>query len=49
MDRGRIVEAGPPAELFASPRTRFVADFLAEAIGSVQSSRRRGARTQSSR
>ena len=31
MDRGRIVEQGPPAELFASPRTRFVADFLAEA------------------
>jgi iron(III) transport system ATP-binding protein len=31
MDRGRIVEAGRPAELFASPRTRFVADFLAEA------------------
>ena len=31
MDRGRIVEQGPPAELFESPRTRFVADFLAEA------------------
>jgi len=31
MDGGRIVEAGAPAELFASPRTRFVADFLAEA------------------
>jgi iron(III) transport system ATP-binding protein len=31
MDRGRIVEHGPPTELFASPRTRFVADFLAEA------------------
>jgi iron(III) transport system ATP-binding protein len=31
MDRGRIVEEGPPAELFDSPRTRFVADFLAEA------------------
>ena len=30
MDRGRIVEQGPPAELFDSPRTRFVADFLAE-------------------
>ncbi|HEV8584022.1 MAG TPA: ABC transporter ATP-binding protein [Methylomirabilota bacterium] len=31
MDRGRIVEEGPPAELFDAPRTRFVADFLAEA------------------
>ena len=31
MNGGRIVETGPPAELFASPRTRFVADFLAEA------------------
>jgi iron(III) transport system ATP-binding protein len=31
MDRGRIVEHGAPAELFESPRTRFVADFLAEA------------------
>jgi iron(III) transport system ATP-binding protein len=31
MDQGRIVEQGPPAELFESPRTRFVADFLAEA------------------
>jgi iron(III) transport system ATP-binding protein len=31
MDTGRIVEQGPPAELFEAPRTRFVADFLAEA------------------
>ena len=31
MDQGRIVEQGPPADLFESPRTRFVADFLAEA------------------
>ena len=31
MDQGRIVEQGRPAELFESPRTRFVADFLAEA------------------
>jgi iron(III) transport system ATP-binding protein len=31
MDHGRIVEQGPPIELFESPRTRFVADFLAEA------------------
>jgi iron(III) transport system ATP-binding protein len=31
MDHGRIVEQGPPTELFESPRTRFVADFLAEA------------------
>jgi iron(III) transport system ATP-binding protein len=30
MDRGRIVEQGSPTELFAAPRTRFVADFLAE-------------------
>ncbi len=31
MDHGRIVEEGPPVELFESPRTRFVAEFLAEA------------------
>ena len=31
MDQGRIVEQGPPAQLFESPRTRFVAEFLAEA------------------
>jgi iron(III) transport system ATP-binding protein len=31
MDHGRIVEQGPPIELFESPRTRFVAEFLAEA------------------
>ena len=31
MDHGKIVEQGPPAELFVAPRTRFVADFLAEA------------------
>jgi iron(III) transport system ATP-binding protein len=31
MDHGRVVEAGPPADLFESPRTRFVAEFLAEA------------------
>jgi len=31
MDHGRIVEEGPPIELFESPRTRFVAEFLAEA------------------
>ena len=31
MDRGRIVEEGGPTELFESPRTRFVAEFLAEA------------------
>ena len=30
MDHGRIVEQGSPAELFESPHTRFVADFLAE-------------------
>ena len=31
MDHGRIVEAGPPVELFEAPRTRFVAEFLTEA------------------
>ena len=31
MDHGRIVEEGPPVELFESPRTRFVAEFLTEA------------------
>jgi len=31
MDRGRVVEQGPPGELFEAPRTRFVADFLGEA------------------
>ena len=31
MDHGRLVEQGPPVELFEAPRTRFVADFLAEA------------------
>jgi iron(III) transport system ATP-binding protein len=31
MDAGRVVEHGPPGELFESPRTRFVADFLGEA------------------
>ena len=31
MDGGHIAEAGAPAELFAAPRTAFVADFLAEA------------------
>ena len=31
MDHGRIVEAGPPIELFEAPRTRFVAEFLTEA------------------
>jgi iron(III) transport system ATP-binding protein len=30
MDRGRIVEEGSPGELFTAPRTRFVAEFLAE-------------------
>jgi iron(III) transport system ATP-binding protein len=30
MDHGRLVEQGSPADLFESPRTRFVADFLAE-------------------
>jgi polar amino acid transport system ATP-binding protein len=31
MDGGVIVEAGPPAEIFGSPKTRRLADFLANA------------------
>ncbi|MBL6457625.1 ABC transporter ATP-binding protein [Belnapia sp. T6] len=30
MDRGRIEQVGPPAEVYARPATRFVADFLGE-------------------
>jgi len=30
MQAGRIVQLGPPAELYARPRTRFVASFLGE-------------------
>ena len=28
MDQGRIVQVGPPAEVYEFPRTRFVADFI---------------------
>jgi len=30
IDRGRIVQLGPPAELYRRPRNRFVAEFLGE-------------------
>jgi molybdate transport system ATP-binding protein len=32
MDRGRIVQSGPAAELAASPRSAFVADFTGAAV-----------------
>ncbi len=28
MDRGRVLQVAPPAELYERPRTRFVADFI---------------------
>jgi ABC-type Fe3+/spermidine/putrescine transport system ATPase subunit len=28
MDRGRVLQVGPPKELYERPRTRFVADFI---------------------
>ena len=31
MDAGRIVQVGPPHELYRRPKSRFVADFLGEA------------------
>ena len=31
MDRGRIVQVGSPAEIYASPRSAFAADFLGSA------------------
>ncbi|WP_431097696.1 ABC transporter ATP-binding protein [Polaromonas aquatica] len=31
MDRGRVVQAGPPREIYAKPRSRFVADFVGSA------------------
>jgi putative spermidine/putrescine transport system ATP-binding protein/spermidine/putrescine transport system ATP-binding protein len=31
LDRGRIVQAGPPAEIYERPRTRFAATFLGDA------------------
>ncbi|HYE02441.1 MAG TPA: ABC transporter ATP-binding protein, partial [Phycisphaerales bacterium] len=30
MDRGRVVQVGPPQELYRRPRSRFVAEFLGE-------------------
>jgi putrescine transport system ATP-binding protein len=30
MDRGRIVQAGPPAEIYEQPRTRWVAAFVGD-------------------
>ena len=31
FDSGRIVQVGPPREVYLRPRTRFVADFIGEA------------------
>ncbi|SDR43629.1 putative spermidine/putrescine transport system ATP-binding protein/putrescine transport system ATP-binding protein [Rhizobiales bacterium GAS191] len=31
MNRGRIVQSGPPGEVYGQPRSRFVADFLGRA------------------
>lgn len=31
FDSGRIVQVGPPREVYLAPRTRFVADFIGEA------------------
>ena len=31
LDRGRVVQAGPPLDLYRSPATPFVASFLGEA------------------
>jgi spermidine/putrescine ABC transporter ATP-binding subunit len=31
MNKGRIVQAGSPSEVYESPRSRFVADFIGEA------------------
>jgi iron(III) transport system ATP-binding protein len=30
LDRGRVIQLGPPAELYQRPATRFVAEFLGE-------------------
>jgi putrescine transport system ATP-binding protein len=30
MDRGRVVQTGPPAEIYERPASRFVADFVGE-------------------
>jgi iron(III) transport system ATP-binding protein len=32
MDRGKIAQEGPPKEIYAAPRTRFVADFIGLSI-----------------
>ena len=39
MDRGRVVEAGPTAELFSNPRSPFTRELL----GAVPRLRRGGA------
>lgn len=31
MDRGSVVQAGPPREIYSKPRSRFVADFVGSA------------------
>lgn len=31
MDKGKVVQVGPPHELYRSPRTRFVAEFISTA------------------
>ena len=31
LDRGRLVQVGPPAEIFDQPKTRFVAEFVGKA------------------
>lgn len=31
LDRGRLVQVGPPAEIFDRPKTRFVAEFVGKA------------------
>ncbi|MFM8773252.1 MAG: TOBE domain-containing protein, partial [Actinomycetota bacterium] len=31
FDSGRIVQVGPPRDVYLAPRTRFVADFIGEA------------------
>lgn len=31
LDRGKVAQVGPPAEVYSRPRSRFVAEFLGEA------------------
>ncbi len=33
LDRGRIVQMGPPAEVYEQPKTRFAAEFLGDIYG----------------